>query len=960
MERIFIGRQQPMLPGAARILRERYADSSIWDMSRVIVVLPGGQAARRLRRLLYDEAVSANLTLKAEPNVVTPAALLELLHTPAQTIAGRMQSFFGWIVAVGRLSAEDQAVLAPKAARSENALLRAGVAHEAQRARDASTTEGLTLQTIADQCAALPEVCDDRRWSALARLESLYLETLTEAGLSDRDQSRMAALKHGQIACDKDIYLVGDQDLNGLGRAMLGTLTSTVVAVIPAPESEQEKFCEDGSLRVDRWHDTPIEIPDGILQFVEGPAEEAEALRNAVASLDGKYALEEITVGIGDEATAESLARWLAVLGLPSFSPFGRSLSRVRPAALLGAVRDFLHTPTAHTFAALIRHPDMESKLELHLLTSLDIYRAECLPAKLPTGGSDDPSIAQVPRESVAYAHDAVQALLAPLLTPKKPLDQWAKPIITLLHTVYADIQTSDDAEGRQLTRGLTGLQEILQSLKDLPSALSPIVSGADALAFLLGQAEAVRLPSEPDSGVGTEMMRWLDLALDDALVLLLTGLHEGCVPENIGDDSLLPNSLRQKLGLADDRRREVRDGLLLRQMIESRQTEGRCVRLIVPRRGADGDPRLPSRLLFACTPKEAAHRARKLTERTQDAPAALSLFPAGITRNLMPPQPVPLDLPMNEMSVSAFATYLACPYRFYLGHVLKLEEQDDSLSEMDPRHFGDLLHDCLNAFARSEAAQSAKVAVIQGYLLNRLTAQSKKRFGAAPNRAIQMQINQARRRLNAFAEWQANSVLEGWMIEPDLSEKPLTARIEVDGQFFTITGRPDRVDYQGATNQFRIIDYKTGDSARGPDEKHRKRDSQTSELRWTELQLPLYRVLMSQNKIPIDQIGLGEMGYVLLSADLTPISFTERGKRSGGTGFVPVSWAESDYESALECAHGVIRNVRAGVFWPPAAPPPFPPSRTDPGSADIFGGLCLDSSSDRAEWLGTGKENAK
>ena len=988
IERCFVGWGCPLLPEAVKLLLDRYAKGAIWDISHVLIVLPGAQAARRLRRLLHDEADRAQKTLD-EPKILTPAALLEELYMPTREIAGPLQSYFAWIQAAAT-NPDDSKVLAPRAGAADRPMTWAGIAREAQRARTAATAECLTLSKIAERCAGLSGVCDDRRWEALANLEMVYLEKLAEAGLTDRDDARMEALGSRGVSCQSDIYLIGAQDLNGLERAMLRTLASSVVAVIPAPPEEQEKFDEAGSLRIDLWDNAPIPIPDTVLRFVDGPAEETAALVEGIAALDGRFAPEEITIGIGDEAAAESLARRLAVLGLPSFSPFGRPLSRVRPATLLGVVRDYLHSPTARAFAALARHPDLEvwltarrdaaqelpgsepertaeeaadvaAKKALPLLTHLDTYRAECLPTGLPTGTDDDPSVGKIARDNVVAAAAHVQELLTALQGGReKPISEWAEPITALLRNVYQDTQIADDAAGRQFERGLIGLRTILQGIKDLPPALSPSVSGAEALAFALGQAEAEQLPSEPEAGGGLEMMGWLELALDDAPVLLLTGLQEGCVPAGTGDDSLLPDSLRQKLGLADDRRRAARDGYLLRQMIETRQSEGRRVFLIVPRRGADGDPRLPSRLLFACAPEEAAARAARFADRPKNAPAAAFLFSAGTDRNLPPPRPPDGSGP-NEMSVSAFADYLTCPYRFYLRHVLKLKEQDDTMDEMDPRRFGNLLHDCLADFARSDAAQSADVGVVREDLRDRLAAQSRRCFGGHPSRVLQMQIRQAGRRLEAFAAWQAQSTAEGWVIQPDLSEKELTAFITVDDQDFIVKGRLDRVDYHAASNQFRILDYKTGDAGNSPEEKHRATAPGTQDRRWTDLQLPLYRTLLGAAGKSVAEDGTG---YLLLSTDLSLIADDRKDRpkrtRGGGIGFNRAPWTQADHDSALKCARSVIRNVRAGVFWPPADPPPFPPSRTDPGRADVYSGLCLDSCTDRREWFGPAEEKLR
>ena len=143
MQRIFIGRDEPALPLAAQILCARYAADSTWDMRGVLVALPGSQAARRLRRLLHDAADAAGLAL-IEPKILTNAALLDRLYPPRKT-ADTLSSNFAWIQAAARLSEADRMALAPKAEASNGTMEWAGIAHEAQRAREAATAERMTL-----------------------------------------------------------------------------------------------------------------------------------------------------------------------------------------------------------------------------------------------------------------------------------------------------------------------------------------------------------------------------------------------------------------------------------------------------------------------------------------------------------------------------------------------------------------------------------------------------------------------------------------------------------------------------------------------------------------------------------------------------------------------------------------------------------------------------------------------
>jgi hypothetical protein len=345
----------------------------------------------------------------------------------------------------------------------------------------------------------------------------------------------------------------------------------------------------------------------------------------------------------------------------------------------------------------------------------------------------------------------------------------------------------------------------------------------------------------------------------------------------------------------------------------------------------------MPSRLLFAADGETAARRALLFASRPADAPPARPLFTPGTARALGPPPPEPLAEPPTGLGVSAFRDYLACPYRFYLRHVLKLTGLDDEAEEMDAPRFGSLVHDCLAAFARSDEAQAVDAAKIDAFLRHELHRQAERRYGPTPPPAVRTQVHQAGRRLAVFAAWQAQSVREGWYVQPDLCGKGLTAGLEVDGEPFPISGSPDRVDCHLETGRYRIWDYKTGGAGRGPEEKHRRRADGTGGRVWTDLQLPLYRLLLAQNgAATAPDAG----GYVLLAADL--------GTKPGAV----APWTEEDQEEALECARGVVRAIRAGLFWPPADPPPLPPARRGRRLLDAYSGLCLDSCDDRRDWF--------
>src|SRR2546423_6035856 len=93
------------------------------------------------------------------------------------------------------------------------------------------------------------------------------------------------------------------------------------------------------------------------------------------------------------------------------------------------------------------------------------------------------------------------------------------------------------------------------------------------------------------------------------------------------------------------------------------------------------------------------------------------------------------------QFRVTEFKAYLACPYRYYLRHRLKLEALADTASELDPAQFGNLLHDALMQFGRSEARDSTDPHEIRGELYAALGQLTAIQYGKVSQPAVQVQI---------------------------------------------------------------------------------------------------------------------------------------------------------------------------------------------------------------------------
>ena len=182
-------------------------------------------------------------------------------------------------------------------------------------------------------------------------------------------------------------------------------------------------------------------------------------------------------------------------------------------------------------------------------------------------------------------------------------------------------------------------------------------------------------------------------------------------------------------------------------------------------------------------------------------------------------------------------------------------------------------------------------------------------RFGHPLPLQIRIQLDAARQRLRAAARVQASLLKEGWQILDS------EVRIEAELAGMRISGRIDRIDRHIENGQIRILDYKTSDNPQKPDEAHlgSARDEVAGYMlvnvngkqkRWTDLQLPLYRILLAREEFSNNKI---ELGYFNLP------------RATDSTGVAV--WKDLNdnlLESARACAERIVEDIRNRRFWPP------------------------------------------
>ena len=162
-----------------------------------------------------------------------------------------------------------------------------------------------------------------------------------------------------------------------------------------------------------------------------------------------------------------------------------------------------------------------------------------------------------------------------------------------------------------------------------------------------------------------------------------------------------------------------------------------------------------------------------------------------------------------QRVSVSAYGSLVACPYRFYARHVLGLGELDEVSEEMDKRGYGELVHRVLERF---HAAHPHVAALTAEDALAALTALSNEVFtpAVADNFLATGWRLRWEKHLAAYLDWQRDVEAEGWRWA--LAETRVARVLPLeDGGEVELYGRIDRIDRRadGAPGAA-LYDYKT------------------------------------------------------------------------------------------------------------------------------------------------------
>lgn len=853
----------------------------------MLVVVPTAQSGRRLREALA-EAAGAVLS----PQVVTPGSFLQSRDTEAATDSTERVAWVEVLENIRDWSDYDALFPEPPSAGLNWA---GGLAQEMVKLRHTLQENGLLLSTAKGR---LRDTVEAERWEALGRLEELVERKLQSWG--EKSRSRILADGLPMPRGISRVVLAGVVEMPPLVEQAWLAWEGQVTALIGAPPEEAAGFSLIG--KPDKtWAERHQPWPEGAVQVVADPRQQAvEALR-VIGGMGTPS--DEVALGSADAEVGDELARAFTREGWPAFHPAAAAVTGGL-ARWFGIWCEWLTEPTLATMANLLALPEtgilvagrraQKAKTLAELRDRWMVVRTEDLQRRIA---------------AETLRNDVEKVLAGELLAAAEVLENWRGSFLrenfigTMERLLAVIARTGKDAQEMSAT--------MAEWLADVTPLMNKVKRGATFWIELM-LSEAPSPTPLPPAGRVLDVQGWLELFHEPGRHLVLCGMNDGKVPSRSGGEPWLSEASREKLGLIKDSDRAARDAFLYQAMLEARKDGGR-VDVICGKSGAGGESLLPSRLLLAAGRDELPARVKLLFKEVEPPEAGLRWHEDWQWK----PRAVE---PPTRLNVTSLGDYLACPFRYYLKHAVKMKGSETGRTEWNARDFGNVTHEVLERWGRdTEARDFEKPEAIHGWLSAELDRVVSEWFGKKTPLAIRIQTEALRQRFLWLSRVQADNRRDGWQVV-DVERK-----VELPVGEAMIVAKIDRIDRHGDTGRLRVLDYKTG-KVDSVDKAHRKKlttnsilpahlsrecpavylgeeKGKTAELLWHNLQLPLYAIALVKRGEPLP----------------VPCYFTLRSTEAEVAIHEWIDFETADLEAAEACANWVAGQISTGVFWPPA-----------------------------------------
>ncbi len=890
MKNITIPITKPCLSRVADLMVENHSSNGTCDFSDIMIVMPGSRAGRRLLEILC-ERVAKTRALFSPPKFLTPGKFCELFTNPSNSdkIASDVEEIFAWISALENEKAALETLLNKSVPENFNYLSLALIVRQIYNELAGD------LISFDDVAKATSE--NDReyeRWLSLAEIHKTYFNSLELSGITDKALAVTKAFQDvDEMKFFDNIYVIGVVDMFEKFRQALKCLSDKVTII---SHGEKEWFDYDGGLKQKIDFGNLDELVDKI-KFCNNHSEQAAETVNFLSEFEGKYSCRDIVISAPDDEIRRPLKQFLTEAKVSSHDSIGSLFAQTEIGILLKLLTDYINEKNVKTFLNLICHPLIENficsdKNEFSILIkNIQEFASEHVLELTDSEKFDE-------KPEIKQNIEKIENLIKPLceiFNIKECVEKINEMLAEIYNVTYAfhleknnDIQIAWPIYHQEAIKKYCELSDRIINSK---IELNEKTDSAKTIKLICQLLVTEKLAPESETET-VDIIGWLELPLDDAPVVVLTGMNEGIIPESKSSHVFLPNSLREKLNIQDNSRRLNRDRYYLRTIIETAEK----VLVTAGKYSSKQDPLLPSRLLLDVSNNNQA----KLINLFYNVGCAASmstpvqLAPPDVTNLYVSPdrhagsvsyiENIVLDEKIKQLGVTHFKDFLECPYRFYLKQK-KINPCKELTKEMPAWQFGNVVHKVLEKFGKKVEAKTGDKDIIRSILEKLLDEVILQEFGKNPHVAVLIQKDSIIKRLNAFAVVQAKRIENNWEI------LETEQKLEIEFGEYKINGKVDRVD--GKISRRSIIDYKTSSTIKDVYSAHCNK----KEEKWKDLQLPLYAYWdMKQNdgKIP-------ETAYFIIQKDTKKIELLK------------YDWNEKEILDAVNIAKNIFKIINSG-----------------------------------------------
>ena len=723
-------------------------------------------------------------------------------------------------------------------------------------------------------------------WQVLSDLWDEYENELKENNLKDEYSWVYNEKKYANCTNTK-LFLVACQNLSLAQEELLIESHFEIETLIPSGESDQQGFNQCGSLITNYWQSKYPNIDQEDIIITDTDSNQIELCSNYILNLLSDNVPESmISLAPLDNELLGPLILKFDQLHVPTITPGIHNLQHTSIGSLTLLLLEVFKAGDKK-WVEFVSHPLMLEyfKNELKLDHSNIILRdLDKIKVTTTSSSLNYPDI--INKDIKARLNEIKRKLIElNLQHPKNEntLEAFILETKSILHTILKNSQMETDE--------ISKISDLLESLKSDQSFNVQIQANLyhHIVNELIFNSDIILTSTK-----GVEILGWNEVQLDDAQALFILSATDSFLSQKTAADPLLPNSLKNFLGITNNEQIEAMNNLYLNNLVNSKQV---C-KFFVPKKCLNGDSTKISKHLIL---NDQDLCLSILSEFYSEEPKQ-SLKQS---ENFKIPNLIKVDkkdriFPLESLSASKIRSYLRCPYNFYLNYILKLDLIDYNPIELGNLEVGKILHYLFDTTNKVSAnnLDIDDVKSVEDFYYKTI----KKHVGNDIPLPTEIQLELIKKKFKSFIEWHSARLGHGHRVlasEHKFSNKNLI-RIS-NNESIEFNGSIDRVDYNSKDKKLTFIDFKTGDQSYTFSKAETKNG-------WKDPQLPLYAKFEAQNLIKLNNLSNET------TIELKYVSFSKNGEVVESQ----KTYSNEIGEEVVNLSTNVAESIFNCSFWPP------------------------------------------